>query len=43
MKRILAIILLVAVLALVGYLCFTGSRLSNESDAGGVYEQTESV
>ncbi len=41
-KRILAIVLLIVVVALVGYLIFTGSQLSS-TDTGGVYETIKSV
>ena len=37
-KRIIAIVLLVATVALVGYLIFTGSRLSTINDIGGINE-----
>ena len=35
-KRIVAIILLIVTSALVGYLIFTGSRLSEINDVGGI-------
>lgn len=37
-KRIIAIVLLVVTVALVGYLVFTGSRLSTINDVGGINE-----
>ena len=37
-KRIIAIVLLVATVALVGYLIYTGSRLSTINDLGGINE-----
>ena len=37
-KRIIAVILLVVTVALVGYLIFTGSRLSTINDIGGINE-----
>ena len=37
-KRIIAIVLLVVTVALVGYLIFTGSRLSTINDVGGINE-----
>ena len=35
-KRIVAVVLLIVVAALVGYLIFTGSQLSEISDLGGI-------
>ena len=37
-KRIIAIVLLVVTVALVGYLIYTGSRLSTITDIGGINE-----
>lgn len=37
-KRIIAVALLVVTVALVGYLIFTGSRLSAINDIGGINE-----
>ena len=37
-KRIIAIVLLVVTVALVGYLIYTGSRLSTINDIGGINE-----
>lgn len=37
-KRIIAVVLLVVTVALVGYLIFTGSRLSIINDIGGINE-----
>ncbi len=37
-KRIIAVVLLVVTVALVGYLVFTGSRLSTINDVGGINE-----
>lgn len=37
-KRIIAVVLLVVTVALVGYLIFTGSRLSAINDIGGINE-----
>ena len=37
-KRIIAIVLLIVTVALVGYLVFTGSRLSTINDVGGINE-----
>jgi hypothetical protein len=37
-KRIIAVVLLVVTVALVGYLVFTGSRLSTINDIGGINE-----
>ena len=37
-KRIIAVVLLVVTVALVGYLIFTGSRLSTINDVGGINE-----
>ena len=37
-KRIIAVVLLVVTVALVGYLLFTGSRLSTINDIGGINE-----
>ena len=37
-KRIIAVFLLVVTVALVGYLIFTGSRLSTINDIGGINE-----
>lgn len=37
-KRIIALVLLVATVALVGYLIYTGSRLSAINDIGGINE-----
>ncbi len=37
-KRIIAVVLLVVTVALVGYLIFTGSRLSTINDIGGINE-----
>ena len=39
-KRILVIFLLIATVALVGYLVFTGSRLSQTAEGGADYEET---
>ena len=41
-KRIFAIVLLIVVVALVGYLIYTGSQLS-QNDTGGVYETIKSI
>ena len=35
-KRIIAVVLLLVTMALVGYLIFTGSRLSTIYDIGGI-------
>ena len=35
-KRIIAVVLLVVTVALIGYLIFTGSRLSTINDIGGI-------
>ena len=37
-KRVIAVILLIVTVALVGYLIYTGSRLSNITDIGGLNE-----
>ena len=37
-KRIIAVVLLAVTVALVGYLIFTGSRLSTINDIGGINE-----
>ena len=37
-KRIIAVVLLIVTVALVGYLIYTGSRLSNITDIGGMNE-----
>ena len=37
-KRIIAVVLLVVTVALVGYLIYTGSRLSTINDIGGINE-----
>ena len=37
-KRIIAIVLLVVSVALIGYLVFTGSRLPEINDIGGINE-----
>ena len=37
-KRIIALVLIVATVALVGYLIYTGSRLSTINDIGGINE-----
>ena len=37
-KRILAVFLLIVTVALVGYLIYTGSRLSTINDIGGINE-----
>lgn len=37
-KRIIAVVLLIVTVALVGYLIYTGSRLSTLNDVGGVNE-----
>ena len=42
-KRIIAITLLIVTVALIGYLFFTGSRLSAITDVGGVYEEITSI
>ena len=40
-KRVLAILLLVVVVILVGYLCYTGSRLAaTQENTEAAYEQT---
>ncbi len=40
-KRVLAILLLVVVVILVGYLCYTGSRLAaTQENKEAAYEQT---
>ena len=41
-KRILAVFLLIVIVALVGYLIFTGSQLST-TDTGGIYEAVKSI
>ena len=41
-KRILAIVLLIVVVILVGYLIFTGSQL-NAIDTGGAYAQIKGM
>ena len=35
-KRVIAVILLIVTVALVGYLIYTGSRLSTINDIGGI-------
>ena len=42
-KRIIAVTLLIVTVALVGYLFFTGSRLSTDTDSGGVYAQISNI
>ena len=42
-KRILAVLLLIVTVALVGYLIYTGSRLSTLTDTGGVYAQIQNI
>lgn len=42
-KRIFAIVLLVVITALVGYLVFTGSRLSEINDIGGINAAISSI
>ena len=42
-KRILAVLLLIVTVALVGYLIFTGNRLSTLTDTGGVYAQISNI
>lgn len=46
-KRIIAVVLLVVVGIVVGYLCYTGSRLTatQESEAASevIYEQAQSI
>lgn len=37
-KRVIAVILLIVTVALVGYLIYTGSRLSTINDIGGIDE-----
>ena len=40
-KRILAVVLLVVAILVVGYLCFTGSRLAaTQENTEATYEQT---
>ena len=40
-RRVLAIVLLVVVVILVGYLCYTGSRLAaTQENTEAAYEQT---
>ncbi len=41
-KRVLAVLLLIVIAVVVGYLVFTGSQLST-ADTGGVYEAIKSV
>lgn len=38
-KRIAAVVLLICFMAMVGYLFFTGSRLSSITDKEGSYEE----
>lgn len=46
-KRILAVVLLIVVVLAVGYLCYTGSRLSATQEIAAalevVYEQAQSI
>lgn len=42
LKRIIAIVLLIVVVILVGYLIFTGSQL-NVTDTGGAYAQIKGM
>ncbi len=42
-KRTVAILLLIVAAALVGYLAFTGSRLSADFDMGGAYEEVTKI
>lgn len=42
-KRIIAMILLVVTVALIGYLVYTGSRLSQPTEGGVAYEETTGI
>ena len=46
-RRIMAVVLLVVVVIVVGYLCYTGSRLSATQEIAAalevVYEQAQSI
>jgi len=42
-KRIIAVILLIVIVALVGYLIYTGSQLSINNDLEGTYEAISSI
>ena len=38
-KRIICVVLIILIAIEIGYLCYTGSRLSAIEDIGGVYEK----
>ena len=42
-RRVLAILLLVFLVALVGYLCYTGSRLPTPDETGGLNAVSTSI